>query len=241
MSRRHLSAAGDGFYIRNLHALNDVTLSDLKHEARAWSERHASGHSNNAFVPRNPDQQVLKVGFLSRRFCRHAVGFFTVGALENLDRTKIEPVLFVTRNSNDDYWDRFTKTANAVHDISALNDDEVAGLIRHHGIHILIDMAGHSADGRIGVMVRKPAPVQAKWVGGQHGTMGLEAIDFFITDPIETPAEDDIHFVERAHTAARKLRRLYTTTRCAIGQRLAWCGSKFDYVRIFQQHRQNQR
>ena len=46
------------------------------------------------------------------------------------------------------------------------------------------------------VLARKPAPIQAKWAGGQHGTTGLSAIDFFITDRVETPKDHDVHFFE---------------------------------------------
>lgn len=57
-------------------------------------------------------------------------------------------------------------------------------------------MAGHSAGGRMGVIARKPAPIQAKWAGGQHGTTGIQALDYFITDGVETPTDHDAYFFE---------------------------------------------
>jgi pseudouridine synthase len=63
-----------------------------------------------------------------------------------------------------------------------LSDDEVAELVRGEQIDILVDLAGHSAQNRLSVFARRPAPVAATWIGYPN-TTGLEAIDYRITDP----------------------------------------------------------
>ncbi len=187
---------GDSFFLRNLYALPDISLAELKQHAMIWSERHAAQVQPFTHVRSQTSSTVLNVGFLSSRFRRHAVGFLSLGALEHLDKSRFEIHLFSSGGSKDDYTDRFFALAKEVHDISTLSDQAAAELIRAKSIDILIDMAGHSAGSRLGVMARKPAPVLAKWVGGQHGTTGLGAIDFFITDETETPPDNDVHFVE---------------------------------------------
>lgn len=188
---------GDSYFVRNLHTLQGITLDDLKNQALAWSDRHGAKELNQSSQHLKTPSLPIKVGFLSGRFCRHAVGFLTLGGLEQLSTDRFEIILYDNGSPQDDFSTRFHDLASAVHNIAALSDDEAATLIHSHDLHLLVDMGGHSAGGRLGVMARKPAPVQVKWAGGQHGTTGLAQIDYFLTDPIETPPDHDPFFVEQ--------------------------------------------
>ena len=77
-----------------------------------------------------------------------------------------------------------------------LSDEDVAASIRDDGIDILMEMSGHGAGNRLLVFARKPAPVQVKWVGCQINTTGMDAMDYFISDSVETPPEDEQWYTE---------------------------------------------
>jgi tetratricopeptide (TPR) repeat protein len=81
-------------------------------------------------------------------------------------------------------------------DIYNLSDEAVDDQIRKDGIDILVDLAGHTNGGRLGVFCRKPAPVQVTAWGFAHGT-GVPTIDYFFADPVAVPESERPHYAER--------------------------------------------
>ncbi len=116
--------------------------------------------------------------------------------LEKLDRDRFSIVCYANQLDSDSYTDRFRSISDRWRPIAHLSDAEVESLILNDRIDILLELSGHAAGNRLPVVAKRVAPVQVKWVGGQFNTTGIKAIDFFLSDEIESPPDDDIRYVE---------------------------------------------
>ncbi len=175
-----------------------VTLSELATIHAEYDRRHAAPlrtawplHAND----RDPDRR-LRVGFVSPDFGRHPVGFLLVRILENLDRSQCATVCYCDRSIQDDLTARFQAAATTWRDVSGWSDQELTDAILTDRIDILFDLAGHTAQNRLLVFARKPAPIQVTWIG-YEGTTGLEAIDYILADRFTIPAGHEVWYREQ--------------------------------------------
>src|SRR5206468_4040583 len=102
------------------------------------------------------------------------------------DRGGFEIFCYYNLSRNDATTERLRRSADCWRDIASMSDEEVADLVRADEIDVLVDLSGHTKSNRLLVFARKPAPVQATWLGYLN-TTGLDAIDYRITDPQASP------------------------------------------------------
>lgn len=143
-----------------------------------------------------PDPARLKVGIVSGDLNQHPVGYFLDGLLGEIDRKRVELVAFPTHRKSDELTDRLRKHFSAWTPLFDLNDDAAARCIEGEGVHVLLDLSGHSAHNRLPVFARKPAPIQATWMG-YLATTGLKAMDYLIADAWTLPVSEEAHFTEQ--------------------------------------------
>jgi predicted O-linked N-acetylglucosamine transferase (SPINDLY family) len=162
-----------------------ATLDQL----RQW-ERHPC-------LPEKPFQHKaqgkrrrLRIGYLSPDFHQHVVRQFFEPILWNHDGNQVEIYCYSeARHPDMATWtlrwgaDRWFRTYG-------LSDQEVAQQIYDDKVDVLVDLAGHTAHNRLGVMTWKPAPVQATYLG-YFGSTGVSAVDYWISDEVLHPPSTD--------------------------------------------------
>ncbi len=128
----------------------------------------------------------LRIGYVSADLRTHPVAHFLQPLLAAHRRDRVSVTCYSATAREDATTERLRGLTDAWHDIRSLSDEEAARLIAADGIDVLIDLGGHTADNRLGLFARKPAPLQATWLGYPN-TTGLSAIDLRITDAIADP------------------------------------------------------
>lgn len=200
-------AAAHSNFLFALNFLGGLDGTAVLAEHRNWAQRHGAV-AHVAMRPLRPADAVrpLRIGYFSPDFRNHAVAWFIEPVLEAHDGANYETYCYAAVATPDETTGRLRGLARHWRDIAGLNDDEAAQLIHSDAIDILIDLAGHTAGGRLGLFARKPAPLQMTWLGYLN-TSGLPEMDYRISDTVADPVE-----AERFH--AEKLLRL---------PHAAWC------------------
>jgi predicted O-linked N-acetylglucosamine transferase (SPINDLY family) len=137
----------------------------------------------------------LRVGLVSADLRSHPVGFFVESILAHLDPARIELVAYPTLPQEDETTARMKPRFAAWNSLVDLGDEAAAARIHADGIHVLVDLAGHTAHNRLPIFAWKPAPVQASWLG-YFATTGVPAIDYLLADRVSVPASHREQFSE---------------------------------------------
>ncbi len=161
-------------------------------EHRRWAEIHAEplAHRGADAAPlaamiRDPERR-LRIGYVSPDLHRHVVASFLEPILAAHDHERFEITCYADVARPDAVTWRLQGYADRWRSLVGWTDEQAVQLIRQDGIDILIDLAGHTANNRLLVFARKPAPVQVTYLGHPAST-GLRAIDYRLTDAWADP------------------------------------------------------
>ena len=143
-----------------------------------------------------PMPERLRVGFVSGDLRNHPVGYFLESILTSIDTSKIELIAYPTTSKVDVLSERIKPSFSKWRPIYGQTDEAAAKLIYADGIHVLIDLSGHTAHNRLAVFSCRPSPVQVSWLG-YFATTGLNEMDYLMGDPHVTPPQNDDQFSEK--------------------------------------------
>jgi predicted O-linked N-acetylglucosamine transferase (SPINDLY family) len=165
--------------------VSDDELFALHRQAAAAIGRQGSGPVRHYANTPDPGRR-LRIGYLSPDLRFHSVAYFIEGVLGAHDRSEVELFCYSDAERPDDVTARLRGLADHWRDTRKSSNDDLAAQIQADRIDVLVDLAGHTRDNRMGVFARKPAPLQASWIG-YPATTGLDTIDFRFTDAIADP------------------------------------------------------
>jgi predicted O-linked N-acetylglucosamine transferase (SPINDLY family) len=179
-------ASARGNHLMNLLYDEDVDEAQLFEEHRKWAARASpdAGHPDHANPP-EPERR-LKIGYVSGDFRTHSCAFFLAPLFANHDRSAVECFAYSSVERADETTARLRGLIDHWQPIDGASDGEAADMVAADGIDILVDLAGYSRGGRLGLFQMRPAPVQIAWLG-YAATTGMAAMDYRVTDAVADP------------------------------------------------------
>ena len=174
--------------LHTLHYQPGYDPQSIAREHSCWNRQHAEPlkqfilpHANDP----NPDRR-LRIGYVSPDLRQHSVAYFLENLLAHHDAESVEVTCYSDVVRPDATTARLKKLSAQWCDIAGLNDAQVEQRVREDGIDILVDLAGHTANNRLLLFARKPAPVQVTYLGYPDST-GLRTMDYRLTDAYADP------------------------------------------------------
>jgi len=186
---KDLDPTSPQFYSSYLYS---TTLSPLLSIEQVVQEHIAWGRQTEADTPvcelsvDATENRILRIGYVSPDIRHHATMRFLMPLLEAHDRSVFRIYCYSETSMEDSVTESVKQIVDGWCSTRGLTDDQLASQIQQDKIDILVDLAGHTADNRLPVFARKPAPVQASFLG-YPTTTGLNRIDYFLTDAVREP------------------------------------------------------
>jgi predicted O-linked N-acetylglucosamine transferase (SPINDLY family) len=182
-------------------ALAMLSLSDDPEEqlaaATSYAQRKIPSNLPRLAPPEGYRHDRIRIGYCSSDFCLHPVSMLTVELFELHDKTELEVFAFCwSPEDGSELRNRIIKSCDHFIQISAINDEEAAKLIRSHEIDILIDLHGQTLGARTTMLAYRPAPIQITYLG-LPATTGYPFIDYVIADRFLIPEESSRYYSEK--------------------------------------------
>ena len=144
----------------------------------------------------DPAAQRLRVGLVSGDLRQHPVTYFLENWAQHVDSARIELFVYSTDIREDAVTARIKPYFSSWRSLVGLADQAAAKIIHDDGLHLLLDLSGHTAANRLAIFAWRPAPVQVSWLG-YFATTGMSSIDYFIADEVGVPVLNQSQFVEK--------------------------------------------
>lgn len=173
-----------------------VSEADAVAEAANWGARQSMVTPVRlAATPRAPERP-LRIGYVTADLWSHPVGWLGGEVIARHTRPDFRTFVYANQTIHDFITERVVAGCDGWREIIGRSDAAVAGLIAQDGIDILVDLSGHTGGNRLGVFARRPAPIQASWLG-YFATTGLPVMDAIFMDDEHIRPGGEAQFTEQ--------------------------------------------
>jgi protein O-GlcNAc transferase len=174
----------------------DTLFSEHRRVGEEFEARFRAHWPRHRNIP-DPERR-LQVGLVSGDLRNHAVASFLEPVLAHLCHDgSVDLHAYSNCALEDHVTTRLKGYIKHWHQVTNIPDSVLAQRVIDDRIDVLIDLSGHTGLNRLCTFARKPAPIQASWIG-YPGTTGLTAMDYFLADPhFLPPGQFDQHFTEK--------------------------------------------
>jgi predicted O-linked N-acetylglucosamine transferase (SPINDLY family) len=181
--------------LMHLNYLPDIDPATVFAEHCRWEAVHgASGPTPVAYTNQPDPERRLRVGYITPDLNRHPVArFFVEPILAHHNSASVETICYAEVPSA--MAARVQTLAGRWRAIRGLTDAMVADLVCSDAVDILVDLAGHTVNCRLGVFTYRPAPIQVTALGYPN-TTGLKSIHYRLTDAIADPPDEPVRHTE---------------------------------------------
>lgn len=121
----------------------------------------------------------INIGIISGDFVDHPVSFFISTFLKKFDSNVFNVTCYSECIINTSIFNENLKFKT----IKNMSAESASRMIYNDNIHILFDLAGHTAFNRLDIFAMKPSPIQITYIGYPYST-GVDEMDYRITDNI---------------------------------------------------------
>jgi predicted O-linked N-acetylglucosamine transferase (SPINDLY family) len=173
-----------------------LTASEIRENNRLLCGQIAAGLSGQLWRER-PTHARLRIGYLTADVKEHPTAHLILELFALHDTRQFEIYLYSWAvDDKSIFRHRIKQSAEHFVECFRLPDKEIAERIAADEIDVLVDLMGHTSDNRLGILARRPAPVQLGYLG-YPGTYG-GLVDYLIADAVVMPEDkEDEECVEK--------------------------------------------
>ena len=178
----------------HLLAISDAPEDQLT-AARTWvGDVYPAGAAPRE--PRRYAHDKIRVAYLSANFHEHAMPTLLAGMFERHDRARFETTaISLGADDGSAMRARLVRAFDRFVDVRERSDQEIAELMESLEIDLAVDLMGFTQAARPGILLARPAPVQASYMG-YAGTTALPSLDYLIADACVIPEAQKSYYSE---------------------------------------------
>jgi len=148
-------------------------------------------------IPQPLATEKIKIGYFSADFHDHATAYLMAGFFESTNKNLFEIYAFSFGDNDQGVMrSRLKNSFNDFYEVRAKSDDEILVLAHKIGLHIAVDLKGHTRGSRLSIFAKRLAPIQVSYLG-YPGTLGSKCIDYLVADKTLIPDQYRKYYSEK--------------------------------------------